>query len=117
MDECKPLVSGAGETDGEKEEGEKDAAAGELVGEAEASAGFHLAGIHRVCGEHRYTMRWITWRALVHYVVDDVASSGKLCGGLRGEHRHTMETWWMAWGAPVHCVVDDVASTGTLCGG
>jgi len=27
-------------------------------------------------GENRYTMWWMTWRAPVHYVVDDVASTG-----------------------------------------
>jgi len=30
---------------------------------------------------HRYTMRWISWRAPVHYVVDNLASIGTLCGG------------------------------------
>jgi hypothetical protein len=54
-------------------------------------------------GEHRYTMRWMTWRAPVHYVVDDVASNSTL--------------WWMTRRAPVNDVVDDVASTGTLWGG
>jgi len=32
-------------------------------------------------GEHRYTMRWMTCRAPVHYAVDDVVSTGTLCGG------------------------------------
>ena len=31
--------------------------------------------------EYRYTMRWMTWRAPVHYAVDDMASTGILCGG------------------------------------
>ena len=58
-------------------------------------------------------MWWITWRAPVHYVVDDVASTGTLCGGSHGEHRYTMLR--MTWRAPVHYVVDEVTSTGTLC--
>jgi len=32
--------------------------------------------------------------------VDDVVSTGALCGGLYGEHRYAM--WWMMWRAPVH---------------
>ena len=27
-------------------------------------------------GAHLHTMRWMTWRAPVHYMVDDVASTG-----------------------------------------
>jgi hypothetical protein len=60
-------------------------------------------------------MWWMTWRAPVHYVVDDVVSTGKLHGGCRGEHRHSMR--WMTWGPPVHYVVDDVAITSTVRGG
>jgi hypothetical protein len=30
---------------------------------------------------NRYTMGWMTWRATVHDAVDDVASTGTLCGG------------------------------------
>ena len=41
----------------------------------------------------------------MHYVVNDVASTGTLCGG------------WMTWRAPIHYVVNGVASTGTLRGG
>ena len=33
------------------------------------------------CGEHRYTMRWVTWPAPVHYVDCDVVSTGTLLGG------------------------------------
>ena len=43
--------------------------------------------------------------------MDDVASTGTLCGGWRGEHRCT--TRWMTWPAPVHYAVGDVASTCT----
>jgi hypothetical protein len=32
-------------------------------------------------------MWWMLWRALVHYAVDDVASTGTLCGGCRGEKK------------------------------
>ena len=32
-------------------------------------------------GELRCTMHWMKRRAPVHYVVDDVASTGTLCGG------------------------------------
>ena len=35
------------------------------------------------CGEHRYDMWLMMWRATVHYLVDDVASNDTLCGGLR----------------------------------
>jgi len=61
-----------------------------------------------------HSMWWMRWRALVHYVVDDVASinalrlyavddvasTGILCGWRRGVHRYTMR--WMTWQAPVH---------------
>jgi len=57
----------------------------------------------------------MTWRAQVLYVVGDVASTGTLCGGSRGEHRYTMCYVVMTWRAPAHDVVDHVASTGTLC--
>jgi hypothetical protein len=46
---------------------------------------------------------WMKWRAPVHYVVDDMASFGRLCGGRRGE--------------PVHHAVDDATSTDAPCGG
>jgi hypothetical protein len=43
----------------------------------------------------------------MHYVVDDVSSTGTLC------------VWWMAWRAPDtlchELLVNDMASTGTLC--
>jgi hypothetical protein len=45
-------------------------------------------------------MWWMTWRILVHYVMDDVvrsefvsddmASTGPLCGGCHGEHQYTI---------------------------
>jgi len=42
-----------------------------------------VASIGTLCGgcrgEHRYAMRWMTRRAPVRYVVDDVASTGTLC--------------------------------------
>jgi hypothetical protein len=60
------------------------------------------------------TSWWMTWQAPAHYVVDDVASTGTLCGGWRGEHRYSM--WWMTWRAPVHYMVDDLASTGARYG-
>ena len=45
-----------------------------------------------VGGEHCYStsMWWMTWRASVHYVVDEAA----------GKHRYTMR--WTTWRAPVH---------------
>jgi len=49
------------------------------------------------------------------YVVDDVARTGTLCGGWRGEHRCTM--WWVTGRAPVHDEGNDVAGTGTPFGG
>jgi len=32
-------------------------------------------------GVQRHSMWWMTWRAPAQYVVDDVASTGTLCGG------------------------------------
>ena len=62
-----------------------------------------------LCGGRRggrwYTMWWMTWRAPIHYVVEDVASTGRC------------NMWWTTWWEPVHyCVEGDVASTGTLYG-
>ena len=51
----------------------------------------------------------------VRCAVEEVASSGMLCSGRRGEHRYTV--WWMTRRAPVSCAVEDVVSTGTLCDG
>jgi len=48
------------------------------------------------------------WRAPVHYVVDDAASTSTLYGGCCGEHRYTM--WWITRRAPVQYVVNDAAS-------
>jgi len=47
-------------------------------------------------------MWWMMWRAPVHHVVDDEASTG-------------YNVRWMTWRAPVYSVVDGVAiSTVTL---
>ena len=38
-------------------------------------------------------------------MVDDVASTGSLRGGWRGEHIYPM--WWMAWRAQANLVIDN----------
>jgi hypothetical protein len=63
-----------------------------------ASTGTLCGGL---LGERRNTVWWITWRALVHYAVDYVASPCTICAG---DVANT-----------VHYVVDDVASTSTIC--
>jgi hypothetical protein len=35
------------------------------------------------------TLWWLTECKSVHYVMDDDASTGVLCGGLHGEHQYT----------------------------
>jgi len=76
---------------------------------------------------------WMTRRALVQYVMDDVASTGALYGAGRkaGASSYTRKRlslsvvddvtstgmWWMTRRGQVHCVVDILAGTGTPCGG
>jgi len=48
--------------------------------------------------------RRVTWRAPVHYAIDDAA-----IGGCRGEHLYNVGL--MTWRAPVQYVVDDAAHT------
>jgi hypothetical protein len=83
----------------------------------QAGASRETRALWRIKGfrHRRRRLWWLTWRASVHYVADDVASTGTPCGGGRREGQ--CSTWWMTWRVPVHYVVDDVASIVTLCSG
>ena len=47
---------------------------------------FVRAIVSRVIAQTRETVWWMTRRAPVNYAVDDVASTGALCGESRGAH-------------------------------